>query len=566
MSEDDYHFQMRDSPLHSRAASLHSNWTSAQPMMQDTGPYQASEFGDSTRQLVHLNNAYDQRYHDPAPSPTRNSFMSIDSPTRQAFLQKSQPSSGPPPNSYPNHSFSLAMPAHVARDSNHQSTSSPLGYKEDYDHSSHDSLQPQNASPPPPGPPGGPPPDGGLTAWLQVLGGFFLFFNTWGLINAFGTFQTYYKTSLLPTTSNSTIAWIGTLTSFLLCASPILLGPIFDTGSPRLLVLSGSISVVIGIMMTSLCTHYYQLMLAQGICCGLGGGCLFITATSILPSYFTTKRALVMGIAASGASCGGIIYPLIFTYTQPTLGFPWAVRIIGLIATCTLLIPIVVIRPRPRPSPLRPHTFSTYLSTIHSILTSSSLPFNLLNLATFFGFVGQYIPYFFISQFATSHNLSFHQHLLLLLNLGSIPGRILPSLLADRHFHPLTILTLTTTCATILAFSWIAIRTSTPGLIAWCLLYGFFSGAFVSLQGAAVASMTTDMKTIGTRFGVNMFAGALGILIGSPVGGAIFPTSWAGAQVFTGGCLACATVFVAGTGWVWGRRRREEGVGRKEVG
>jgi hypothetical protein len=39
-------------------------------------------------------------------------------------------------------------------------------------------LQPQK----PPGgsgPPGGPPPNGGLTAWLQVLGGFFLFFNTW---------------------------------------------------------------------------------------------------------------------------------------------------------------------------------------------------------------------------------------------------------------------------------------------------------------------------------------------------------------------------------------------------
>lgn len=32
---------------------------------------------------------------------------------------------------------------------------------------------------PPAGPPEGPPPNGGLTAWLQVLGGFFLFFNTW---------------------------------------------------------------------------------------------------------------------------------------------------------------------------------------------------------------------------------------------------------------------------------------------------------------------------------------------------------------------------------------------------
>lgn len=28
-------------------------------------------------------------------------------------------------------------------------------------------------------------PNGGLTAWLQVLGSFFLFFNTWGTVNTF---------------------------------------------------------------------------------------------------------------------------------------------------------------------------------------------------------------------------------------------------------------------------------------------------------------------------------------------------------------------------------------------
>jgi hypothetical protein len=38
---------------------------------------------------------------------------------------------------------------------------------------------PQEQQKPAGGPPGGPPPNGGTTAWLQVLGGFFLFFNTW---------------------------------------------------------------------------------------------------------------------------------------------------------------------------------------------------------------------------------------------------------------------------------------------------------------------------------------------------------------------------------------------------
>lgn len=78
----------------------------------------------------------------------------------------------------------------------------------------------------------------------------------------------------------------------------------------------------------------------------------------------------------------------------------------------------------------------------------------------------------------------------------------------------------------------------------------------MSLQGAAVASMTDQMATIGTRFGINMFCGALGILIGSPVGGAIFPVSWPGAQVFCASVLACSTACIVGTWLVFVRSKR----------
>jgi hypothetical protein len=36
-------------------------------------------------------------------------------------------------------------------------------------------------------------PNGGLRAWLQVLGGFFVLFNTWGILNTFGAYQLYGK-------------------------------------------------------------------------------------------------------------------------------------------------------------------------------------------------------------------------------------------------------------------------------------------------------------------------------------------------------------------------------------
>ena len=54
-----------------------------------------------------------------------------------------------------------------------------------------------------------PVPDGGLTAWLQVVGGFMLFFNTWGLLNTFASFQTYYESGVLFKQSSSNISWVS---------------------------------------------------------------------------------------------------------------------------------------------------------------------------------------------------------------------------------------------------------------------------------------------------------------------------------------------------------------------
>ena len=62
-----------------------------------------------------------------------------------------------------------------------------------------------------------------LQSSLQVLGGFMVLFNSydlhklsalmcrWGYLNAFGVFQNYYKTVLIPESSNSQISWIGSV-------------------------------------------------------------------------------------------------------------------------------------------------------------------------------------------------------------------------------------------------------------------------------------------------------------------------------------------------------------------
>lgn len=74
----------------------------------------------------------------------------------------------------------------------------------------------------------GPPPDGGLRAWVTVATGHLVIMNTWGYINSFGVFQTYYATELgLPP---ATISWIGSIQVFLLFFIGTFTGRITDAG------------------------------------------------------------------------------------------------------------------------------------------------------------------------------------------------------------------------------------------------------------------------------------------------------------------------------------------------
>ncbi|KUJ21271.1 MFS general substrate transporter [Mollisia scopiformis] len=196
-------------------------------------------------------------------------------------------------------------------------------------------------------------PEGGPLAWLHVVGGFLLFFNSWGILNTLGVFQTYYESGALFTTSSSTISWIGAVQAFLLLLVGLLVAPIYDRGYLRLLLAVGLFGVIFGHMMLSICTEYWQVMLSQGFCIGIGAGCLFVPCISILPTYFSSKLGLTVGLASSGSSVGGVIYPIVLNELLNRIGFAWSVRVLGFIALVTLLVPLSVMRMRAPPQRLR---------------------------------------------------------------------------------------------------------------------------------------------------------------------------------------------------------------------
>lgn len=66
----------------------------------------------------------------------------------------------------------------------------------------------------------------------------------------------------------------------------------------------GMIMATFGMMMLSLSTKYYQILLSQGFCFGIGAGLIYVPALAFVNVNFVKKRALAIGIVTGGASVG----------------------------------------------------------------------------------------------------------------------------------------------------------------------------------------------------------------------------------------------------------------------
>lgn len=124
------------------------------------------------------------------------------------------------------------------------------------------------------------------------------------MINTYGVYQTYYEISVLQLSTPSAISWIGSIQSCLLMVVGAATGPVYDAGYFRELLWGGSFLVVFGHMMLSLSTKYYQVLLSQAFCIGIGTGLLFVPGVAILSTYFNSRLAFATGAAAVGSSLG----------------------------------------------------------------------------------------------------------------------------------------------------------------------------------------------------------------------------------------------------------------------
>ncbi|KIX04843.1 uncharacterized protein Z518_05714 [Rhinocladiella mackenziei CBS 650.93] len=354
-------------------------------------------------------------------------------------------------------------------------------------------------------------PDGGLVAWLVVLGAWCTSFCSFG--------------------------WLNSATS--LRRGPVV-GTLYDHFGPRWLILIGSILHVFGIMMTSLGTEYYQILLAQGLCSAIGVSAIFQPAIGCIHGWFSRRRGAAFGILFTGSSLGGVIFPIIVSHLIREVGFGWVMRISAFLILVLLIIANMTVRVNHPPVPHK-------VTRARLLKPLTETDFLLLTAGFFCFSYGFFAPVYYLPLQALDAGMdpNLGQYVLPILNAGSLFGRLFSGFLGDKlgRYNIFIVVCYLSGGFWILAL-WLP-DTNDPALIAFAALFGFFSGAYVSLIAPLVMQIS-PMAEIGFRTGIVLFVTPIGGLTTNPINGAILDNAggWVGLKVFSGVLCIAGTTFV----------------------
>lgn len=386
-------------------------------------------------------------------------------------------------------------------------------------------------------------PDGGFTAWRVVLGSFFGLFTVFGLINSLGAVQAYIATNQLATKSDSQVSWIFSVFLFLCYLLAGQVGPIFDAYGPYQLTMIGTVFITVGLMTTSLCSQYYQFFLSFSLCTAFGLAMLMTPEIGIVTEHFKKKRGMAIGLSSMGGSVGGVIFPMMLRKLYSTVGFGWALRILGFVCCASAVTSILLIKPRLERTGSNGALFQFSLSRLIDFKSLKDMRFTWLILANFCGELGVMNGLTFFTSYALAQgkSTSLSYALLAVLNSTGIFGRWIPGILADKYFGRFNTLTFTTLMAFVTIFSiWLPFGHRTSGLIVFALLHGFFNGAILSL-GPVCCGQICKTREYGTRYGTMFLFASFACLLGVPLSGALIKGTNYNHLVIFNGCLYVGT-------------------------
>ncbi|KAJ5470061.1 hypothetical protein N7530_007418 [Penicillium desertorum] len=424
-------------------------------------------------------------------------------------------------------------------------------------------------------------PNGGWKAWRTVFGSFLLQTSSYGYVTACGVFTLYYKQVMLPKYSASQLGWITTIAVFLIFGAGIPIGALVDRYGTRPVVAPFVALGIVSLGLLSLCKSYWQIILCQGIAFGLACSGTTLPAVICVTQWFSTKRGLAVGLASSGSSFGGLIFPIMVSRLIDSHGFKTAIHWSTLVVGCCMIAGVICCEepfPPKRMAALKERdergaadnpsltsskskkhdTDDPVLSCSVEGPTVPDQPASKLsdlrhNLGPWIAFcVGVFcctfsllVPFDYLPTIAMENGMKqdLAQYTLAMINAGSMIGRIIPGFLSD-HLGQFNVMVLVSTLSAIaLLVVWLPVYyfPTDGGIIFFALFYGFVSGGYTSLLSPCVVALVDgQVADLGLKFGVACICLALGALVGIPASGAVADNTgnWGGLIGLSGAVMA----------------------------
>ncbi|KAF2681244.1 MFS general substrate transporter [Lentithecium fluviatile CBS 122367] len=366
------------------------------------------------------------------------------------------------------------------------------------------------------------PKEGGKEAWLTVIGSFFVWYSSYGVINSFGFFQDYYQNDFLKSTAPSTISFIGTLQIALMNSLSTVSGAICDTHGIRYLYMASGTCTAIALLALSFSRPVIShTFLSQGLLMGCAIAFGVQPSLTVVGQHFKHKRALTMGIVSSGSSIGGLCFTIMFERLRPTIGFPWTMRIAALKVLACYSFALWVSTSKPTRNPIK-------LSTLLDFRGFLDARYAVLAVACWIANLGLYVPGYQIKSYAHDafHGVAIGNYLLPIMLGSSIPGMIIGGLLGDLLGRLNCVWPVILNSGFLCLSLWL-LAPSLPIVVLFTCLYGFGFGVYVAVLPSAVTQITPDNK-IGARMGAFYSIAAVSSLIGAPIGSALIRRDDAG--------------------------------------
>ncbi|XP_029159390.1 monocarboxylate transporter 10 isoform X2 [Nylanderia fulva] len=375
------------------------------------------------------------------------------------------------------------------------------------------------------------PPDGGLRAWMIMIGSFTINGVLFSIINTYSLIYPELQKRLTEageTEVSSKAALVGSLTigiTFFL--SPIA-GMLTDKFGIQITTFVGGAIASVGLLLSSLLTDKVELLyLTYGVMYGLGASLAYTPSLAILGHYFKKYLGLVNGIVTAGSSVFTTLIPTLMEYLLRRLGLEGTLRslagLTAIIMACAILFkPIPLIIPQEDESQKKRKSLRNNVKEFVNVSIWKKKRYVVWAVSIPVALFGYFVPYVHIGKFVSMTFKDADSKLpVMCIGITSGIGRLIFGYIADLPKVNRILLQQISFVSIGILTMLLPVTKSFLVLLIISLGMGLFDGCFISLLGPIVFDIcgrSGATQAIGFLLGMC----SIPLTVGPPIAGLLY--------------------------------------------